>query len=142
PAPRAGRPGDVFCRVRGGSARALPVVGNFVACAWRPWPCGRMAGARRRRAVRQAGDRSRDSTTLYRHRKNHGVRFSGPIPSSPWRGDRLDDVEAAYRRYFVLIREKCRRMLADFAEADDVAQETFVRLWRADLAGGNPRSVL
>jgi len=33
-------------------------------------------------------------------------------------------------------------MLADYAEADDVAQETFVRLWRADLAGGNPRSVL
>jgi len=33
-------------------------------------------------------------------------------------------------------------MLADFAEADDVAQETFVRLWRADLAGQDPRRVL
>jgi RNA polymerase sigma-70 factor, ECF subfamily len=58
------------------------------------------------------------------------------------RGEHLDDVEAAYRRYFALIREKCRRMLADFAEADDVAQETFVRLWRADLAGDDPRQVL
>jgi RNA polymerase sigma factor (sigma-70 family) len=33
-------------------------------------------------------------------------------------------------------------MLADFAEADDVAQETFVRLWRADLAGEDSRRVL
>ena len=33
-------------------------------------------------------------------------------------------------------------MLADFAEADDVAQETFVRLWRADLAGADSRRVL
>ena len=32
------------------------------------------------------------------------------------------DVETAFRRYFPLIREKCRRMLSDFAEADDVAQ--------------------
>src|SRR5947207_3115071 len=33
-------------------------------------------------------------------------------------------------------------MLADFAEADDVAQETFVRLWRSDLGGDEPRRVL
>jgi hypothetical protein len=33
-------------------------------------------------------------------------------------------------------------MLADFAEADDVAQETFLRLWRANLAGEDPRRVL
>jgi RNA polymerase sigma-70 factor, ECF subfamily len=33
-------------------------------------------------------------------------------------------------------------MLADFAEADDVAQETFLRLWQADLAGQEPRRVL
>ena len=33
-------------------------------------------------------------------------------------------------------------MLADFAEADDVAQETFLRLWRTDLPGGDPRRVL
>jgi RNA polymerase sigma-70 factor, ECF subfamily len=53
----------------------------------------------------------------------------------------LVDVEAAYRRYFALIREKCRRMLSDFAEADDVAQETFVRLWRTRLRDGDPRRV-
>jgi RNA polymerase sigma-70 factor (ECF subfamily) len=33
-------------------------------------------------------------------------------------------------------------MLPDFAEADDVAQETFVRLSRTDLAGDDPRQVL
>jgi RNA polymerase sigma-70 factor, ECF subfamily len=33
-------------------------------------------------------------------------------------------------------------MLADFAEADDVAQETFVRLWRTEMAGDDPRRVL
>lgn len=55
---------------------------------------------------------------------------------------RLVDVEAAYRRYFPVIREKCRRMLNDFAEADDVAQETFVRLWRASLSDEDPRSVV
>jgi RNA polymerase sigma-70 factor (ECF subfamily) len=58
------------------------------------------------------------------------------------RGGRLDDVEATYRRYFALIREKCRRMLGDFAEADDVAQETFVRLWRTNLRADDRRSVL
>ncbi|HUJ27068.1 MAG TPA: sigma-70 family RNA polymerase sigma factor [Myxococcales bacterium] len=40
----------------------------------------------------------------------------------------MRDVEATYRRYFPLIREKCRRMLGD-ADAQDVAQETFVRFW-------------
>ncbi len=39
------------------------------------------------------------------------------------------DVEHAYRRYFPVIREKCARMLRDPAEAQDVAQETFTRLW-------------
>jgi len=33
-------------------------------------------------------------------------------------------------------------MLADFAEADDVAQETFVRLWNAKLASSDPRRVV
>lgn len=33
-------------------------------------------------------------------------------------------------------------MLGDFAEADDVAQETFVRLWQAGLAGEDARRVL
>jgi RNA polymerase sigma-70 factor (ECF subfamily) len=58
------------------------------------------------------------------------------------RGVPLDDVDAAYRRYFALIREKCRRMLADFAEADDVAQETFVRLWSAKLDSSDSRRVV
>ena len=49
------------------------------------------------------------------------------------------DVEAAYRRYFPVIREKCRRMLSDPAEADDAAQETFVRLWRARFGDSDPR---
>ena len=33
-------------------------------------------------------------------------------------------------------------MLGDFSEADDVAQETFVRLWQAELVGEEPRRVL
>jgi RNA polymerase sigma-70 factor (ECF subfamily) len=43
------------------------------------------------------------------------------------------DLEAAFRRHYPALREKCRRMLRDSQEADDVAQETFVRLWNADL---------
>lgn len=45
------------------------------------------------------------------------------------------DVVWAYRRYFPVLRQKCRRMLTDPAEAQDVAQETFTRLWhrRMDL---------
>ena len=42
---------------------------------------------------------------------------------------RQRSVEALYRRYFSVIREKCRRMLSDRQEAEDVAQETFTRLW-------------
>lgn len=34
-----------------------------------------------------------------------------------------------------MIREKCARMLSDRDEAQDVAQETFVRLWRSGVAG-------
>ncbi|NTX17062.1 RNA polymerase sigma factor [Myxococcus sp. CA056] len=43
------------------------------------------------------------------------------------------DIQSAYLRYFPLIREKCRRMLGDSDEAQDVAQETFIRLWRTGL---------
>jgi RNA polymerase sigma-70 factor (ECF subfamily) len=52
----------------------------------------------------------------------------------------LQDVEATYRRYFPLIREKCRRMLGDAAEADDVAQETFVRFWQSAQGGKDARA--
>ncbi|MEN0068363.1 MAG: sigma-70 family RNA polymerase sigma factor [Myxococcota bacterium] len=45
------------------------------------------------------------------------------------------DVVWAYQKYFPVLRQKCRRMLSDPAEAMDVAQETFTRLWsrRMDL---------
>ncbi len=39
------------------------------------------------------------------------------------------DVEQAYQRYFPIVREKCCRMLNDPTEAQDLAQETFTRLW-------------
>lgn len=49
------------------------------------------------------------------------------------------ELHAAYRKFFPLIREKCRRMLGDAEEAQDVAQETFVKLWQARLQDGDPR---
>ncbi|WP_224249975.1 RNA polymerase sigma factor [Hyalangium gracile] len=52
------------------------------------------------------------------------------------------DVEAAFRMYFPRIREKCRRMLRDPGDAEDVAQETFIRLWKANLQGGDARRVI
>lgn len=44
----------------------------------------------------------------------------------------LDDVtfEGCYRRVFPLVLAKCRRMLRGDADATDVAQEVFVRLWK------------
>jgi RNA polymerase sigma-70 factor (ECF subfamily) len=51
------------------------------------------------------------------------------------------ELEAAFRRHYPALREKCRRILRDTQEADDVAQETFVRLWNTDMAGGDPRQV-
>jgi RNA polymerase sigma-70 factor (ECF subfamily) len=56
-------------------------------------------------------------------------------------GGDLRDFDSAYRRYFPLIREKCRRMLDDNGEADDVAQDTFVRLWQAALDGAGDRRI-
>ena len=50
-------------------------------------------------------------------------------------------LEAAYRAYFPLIREKCRRMLGDSEEAKDVAQETFIRLWQGGQGSEGPRQV-
>lgn len=52
------------------------------------------------------------------------------------------DVQEAYQAYFPRIREKCRRMLGEAAEAEDVAQETFVRLWQTGPRGAEPRRVL
>lgn len=38
--------------------------------------------------------------------------------------------EACYRRAFPLVLAKCRRMLRGHADARDVTQEVFVRLWK------------
>jgi RNA polymerase sigma-70 factor, ECF subfamily len=38
--------------------------------------------------------------------------------------------EDAYRRYFPVIVGKCKRMLGDTSDAQDVAQDAFARLWR------------
>jgi len=52
-----------------------------------------------------------------------------------------DEIEHTYRQYFQILRQKCARMMRDPTEAQDVAQETFVRLWsnRADI--GDARAV-
>ncbi|MBL9039331.1 MAG: RNA polymerase sigma factor [Archangium sp.] len=39
------------------------------------------------------------------------------------------DVDIAWQRFFPLVREKCRRVLGDGDEANDVAQDTFIRFW-------------
>jgi RNA polymerase sigma-70 factor (ECF subfamily) len=49
--------------------------------------------------------------------------------------------EETYRRVYPMILSKCRRMLADGAEAQDLAQEVFVRLWRARGAVLEPAAV-
>ncbi len=51
------------------------------------------------------------------------------------------DLAQAYRRYFPLLVRKCARMLGDGHEAEDVAQETFLRFARADLACDDVRTV-
>ncbi len=51
----------------------------------------------------------------------------------------LDEI---YRRYFPAIREKCRRMLTDAEEAQDVAQETFIKLWRSGQVAEDPDRLL
>jgi RNA polymerase sigma-70 factor (ECF subfamily) len=44
-----------------------------------------------------------------------------------------EQVKEAYRRYFPIIVRKSGRMLRDSSEAQDLAQETFLRLWRSRL---------
>ncbi len=60
----------------------------------------------------------------------------------PMQHDPPISLDAAYRRYFPAIREKCRRMLSDADEAQDVAQETFVRLWSSGQVTLAPEQVL
>ncbi len=52
------------------------------------------------------------------------------------------EIDAAYRRYFPIIRERCRRVLSDPEDAQDVAQETFIRLWRSGFAPSDVPQVL
>jgi len=47
----------------------------------------------------------------------------------------------AYRLYFPLLVQKCTRMLGDGHEAQDVAQDTFMRLYSAGLASAEARVV-
>ena len=46
-----------------------------------------------------------------------------------------------YRRYFPIIRAKCARILGHGGDAEDVAQETFIRLWRAGMTHEEERAV-
>ncbi len=48
-----------------------------------------------------------------------------------------------YARFLPPIRAKCRRLLGSASAADDVAQETLLRLWKSGVAdGGDPRTVM
>lgn len=47
-----------------------------------------------------------------------------------------------FRQLFPVIRAKCARILGDSREAEDVAQETFLRLCQADLRDREPRARL
>jgi RNA polymerase sigma-70 factor (ECF subfamily) len=49
--------------------------------------------------------------------------------------------DETYRRVFPMILSKCRRMIADATEAQDLAQEVFVRLWRAREEIAEPRAL-
>src|SRR5580698_4236301 len=65
-----------------------------------------------------------------------------PSPPGPTMTDTAD-FATVYARYLPPIRAKCRRLLGSAAAAEDVAQETFVRLWRSDVApGAEARTVM
>ena len=49
--------------------------------------------------------------------------------------------DETYRRVFPMILNKCRRMMSDVAEAQDLAQEVFVRLWRSRETIAEPRAL-
>ena len=51
------------------------------------------------------------------------------------------DLIRAYRRYFPLLVQKCARMLGETHEAQDLAQETFLRLHAAQLPLDDARAV-
>jgi RNA polymerase sigma-70 factor, ECF subfamily len=49
--------------------------------------------------------------------------------------DPLPPFPDAYARFFPPIRAKCRRLLGSNAEAEEIAQEAFVRLWQMGPSG-------
>ena len=59
------------------------------------------------------------------------------IPRSPMQPELI----SAYLRYFPLLVRKCARMLGDPHEAQDVAQETFLRLHGSELSLSDARAV-
>jgi RNA polymerase sigma-70 factor, ECF subfamily len=46
----------------------------------------------------------------------------------------VSDLADAFRCYMPLLSRRCRRVLGDGQEADDVAQETFIRFWQRGMA--------
>ncbi|MBX2799040.1 MAG: RNA polymerase sigma factor [Myxococcales bacterium] len=50
-------------------------------------------------------------------------------------------LDPVYRRFFPLIREKCSRILGRSGEAEEVAQETLLRLWRRGPVQGSVATV-
>ncbi|MEM1008457.1 MAG: RNA polymerase sigma factor, partial [Myxococcota bacterium] len=53
-----------------------------------------------------------------------------------------EHLESLYRRYFAMIVAKCSRMLGDSMEAQDVAQETLLRLWEHVADRVHPEATL
>jgi len=51
------------------------------------------------------------------------------------------ELTRAYRVYFPLLVRKCARMLGDGHEAQDIAQETFIRFSRSELLTADTRTV-
>jgi RNA polymerase sigma-70 factor (ECF subfamily) len=49
--------------------------------------------------------------------------------------------DEVYRRVFPMILSKCRRMLSGSADAQDLAQEVFVRLWQSREKIAEPRAL-
>ena len=52
----------------------------------------------------------------------------------------MPSVEDVYRRLFPLVRAKCSRLLG-VAQAEEIAQEAFVRLWKEDIADRTPAEI-
>ncbi len=53
----------------------------------------------------------------------------GPVKETSAELPSETSIDAVYRRYFPVVHAKCARMLQDPSEAQDIAQETFFRLW-------------